>query len=180
MAGKPLFRAGQFGQPMVQSPQHNTIISQQGQMQQRQGYQGLSAQLNAQQGISSGAALHAQQQQNFWGVNNQQQQGAYMSAAAHVTIQSMQAAMNQMAVGFNGSWIYDPWEQSKYTKDEVEMSIGQDAVTNLDDIVIIHAATPVHIIVMFDAQQSALHPERIISISFIDKLRQTKLYKITR
>ena len=93
----------------------------------------------------------------------QPRQGAFIDAAKYL-----------------GTKMFNPWEDSKYTKDEVEIAIGQNAITNLYQEIKICHVTPMHIITTdrIDVPQSCLHPERIISIPFIDELRKKKLWSL--
>lgn len=155
---------GTSGELLVQNPQNNTVISQQGQMQQGQGYQGIT-----------NSALYAQQQ-NFWGINNQQQQNIFNSGGS-LSIQSLQAAMNQM------TGIYDSWIGAKYNKEEIKMAINQKTIINFplgdSQEVVIKDFDDIHITIQ-DDYGCLMHynPCDIIYIPFIDKLRKTKLYRM--
>lgn len=161
--GKPLFGTANFsGGLMVQNPQHSSIISQLGHL----------IDYSQQQGISSGAAIYAQQQ------------------ATMNHIQGLQAQMNQMSGignivrGFNG--VYDHWFGAKYNKEEIKMAINQEAsmvfplggsqkirIKDVDDMHVTIQKNNTNFIGKYS-------PQVIDSIPFIDKLRKTKFYKMSK
>lgn len=151
---KNLFGAN--GGLLIQNPQNNTVISNLGQMYQRQG-------LSAQQQSISNSALYAQQQQNIF------------NSGGSLSIQSMQAAMNQMTS------IYDPWIGGKYNKEEIKMAINQKTIITFPlgdpQEVVIKGFDDTHITIqnVYGCLMN-YSPYHITDIPFIDKLRKTKLY----
>ncbi len=150
--GKPYFQAGQFGQPMTVSLQPGQILVPiQGYAQQQNALHNHAAAMGQQQGISSGIAMGMM--------------------AAQQTAANYYAAMGQ------ANKLIDFWTNSKYTKDECEMAIGQKAVMFNSANIHIKKINLNNIVSDKDLHY---YPSDIIKIPFIDKLRLTKLYKMVK
>lgn len=104
-----------------------------------------------------------------------------------IQMMNQNSGITNTVSGFND--VPDYWVYSKYSKDEFEMAIGQKCKfrnNGFDQEGFILEVDPVksyfraQVNVSVDATIFVRHPEEIVEIPCIDKLRQSKLYKIVK